>query len=333
MNHFSGDINYSRPARAGYSLLAAVPALWPYFVERQGLSLHVQFSCAYLDSHNYLGLHYVQVVQCPGIQVSIWHSRSYWQPSLYFRYQLKYHCPSCKDLEKYVDHTSHTSNDVLSAQADCPADLSLDEFIAFAHLRSGGSLQWLNILQALRSRSLNFRRHQVYYLLAHAAFQVGPLDPETGEWTWHQELQDSSFCNDLLDELNCLFADVGARSVDAMLMNTISLLLTRVLASSPSEGVSDRAVALLRGVRRKTFGWVQDLSYNLAQAPTNEERRDLLLDMAITCRSTFDVDPGALRKVCYSAEDVDVLLSCGFFIHALHREGMSNCPISRIFST
>ena len=224
-----------------------------------------------------------------------------------------------------MNHTSHTSNDVLSAQADCPADLSLDEFIAFAHLRSGGSLQWLNILRALRSRSLNFRRHQVHYLLAHAAFQVGPLDPTTGEWTWHQEFQDSSFCHDLLDELDCLFTDVGARSIDAVLMNTISLLLTRVLASSPSEEVSDRAVALLRSVRRKTFGWVQDLSYDLAQAPTNGERRHLLLEMAVTCRSTFDVDPATLRKICYSAEDVDVLLSCGFFIHALCWEGMSNC--------
>jgi hypothetical protein len=235
---------------------------------------------------------------------------------------------SCPDLKKFVDDTSHTSNDVLSAQADCPTDLSLDEFVAFGHLRSGGSLQWLNILQGLRSRTLNLRRHPVHYLLAHAAFQVGPLDSDTGTWIWHQELQDSCFCNALLDELDSLVVDVGARSIDGVLMSTVSLLLTRVLASSPSEGVSDRAIALLWSIRRQTFNWVQELSYDLTMAPVNEERMNLLLGMTATCRSTFDVDPAALRKVLYSAEDVDALLSCSFFLHALHSEGMSKFSMS-----
>ena len=99
---------------------------------------------------------------------------------------------------------------------------------------------------------------------------------------------------------------------------------TRVLASSPSEGISDRAIALLRCIRRKTFSWVQELSYDLAKAPMNEEHRKLLLDMAATCRSTLDVDPDTLRKLFHSAEDVDALLSCAFFIHALRPKCMSN---------
>ncbi|KAH0835817.1 hypothetical protein J3R83DRAFT_9676 [Lanmaoa asiatica] len=188
-------------------------------------------------------------------------------------------------LKEYGHSTSHTSNDVLSAQADCPPDLSLDEFIAFSHLRSGGSLQWLNILRGLRSRSLNFRRHD-----------SGPLNLNTAEWIWHQELQESSFCDALLDELDNLIVEVGASSIDGVMMNTISLLLTRVLASSPSEGVSERVIALLRSVRRKTFSWVQELSYNLEKAPMNGERSSLLQDMAATCRSTFDVDLTTLHK-------------------------------------
>ena len=187
-----------------------------------------------------------------------------WEPGghgledeLDLRYRIKNHCPSCKVLTRYVNDTSHTPNKVVSTQANCPTDLSLDEFVVFAHLRSGGSLQWLNILQGLRSRTLNPRRHQVHFLLAHMAFQVGPLNMNTGTWIWHQELQDSYFCNALLDELDSLIADVGSRSIDGMLMSNVSLLLTRVLASSPSEGVSDQAFALLRSVRRKTFDWVQ----------------------------------------------------------------------------
>ena len=199
---------------------------------------------------------------------------------------------------------------------DCPTNLSLDEFVASAHLRSGGSLQWINILQGLRSRTLNLHRYQVHFLIARAVFQVGPLDLNTGTWIWYQELQDSSFCDALLDELEKSFVD-GAGLIDGVLMNTISLLLTRVLASSPSEDISDRAIALLRSVRRKTFSWVQELLYDLEMAPTNQERRDLLLYMAATCRSTFDVDPTTLCQLLHSAEDVDTLLSCAFFSRAL----------------
>ena len=214
------------------------------------------------------------------------------------------------DIPEYL---KYTSNDILARQLDCPMDLTLNEFIAFAHLRSGGSLQWLNILRGLRSRTLNLRRHQVHFNLTYAVSEVGPLNLNTGTWTWHQELQDASFCSALLDKFDSLLVEVGDRSVDAVLMTVISLLLTRVLASSPSEGVLEVAIALLRKVRKKTFDWVQGLSYDLGRTP-NEERGTLLLDMAIACRSTFNVDSAILPKLFISAEDVDALLSCILFI-------------------
>jgi len=279
--------------------IADVPELQPYFVGYQGPPLSVEFHLTYLYrwDNSLSRLRYTP------------------QPTGSVRQDLRFGKQS-----KYVGSTSHTPNNVLAAQVDCPVDLALDEFITFAHLRSGGSLQWLNILLGLRSRTLNLRREQVHDLLTHAAFQVGPLDSNTGAWIWHQELQDSCFCNALLDELDSLFVDIGARSIDAVLMGNIALLLTRVLASNPGEDVSERATALLRSVCKRTFAWVQELSYDLAMAPTNKQRSHLLVDMAATCRSTFDVDPATLFKHVYSAEDVDALLSCAFFIHAL-RDG------------
>ena len=327
-SHVLHDDSLSR--MRGYNLLMRVPALQPYFVERQGPHLLAQIHFAYCYPESAHSQH------APTLRYVIQYPRDYgedpfsiWQPKKHenwndsskpspLGYHFESHCPSCKYVKKYVDYTSHISNDVLAAQANCPADLSLDEFIAFAHLRSGGSLQWLNILQGLRSRTLNLRRHQVHFLLSHAVSQVGPLDLNTGTWIWHQELEDSSFCNALLDELESLLTDVRAALMDGILMNTMSLLLTRVLASSPSEDVSQRAITLLRSVRRKTFSWVQELSYDLVMAPTNKERSSLMRDMASTCRSTFDIDPAAHRNLFHSAEDVDALLSCAFFIHTLH---------------
>ncbi|KAF8546631.1 hypothetical protein OG21DRAFT_1501910 [Imleria badia] len=326
---------HSLDGKEGCTLLAFVNKLSRYFTETQSQTrqhgsppLGIQIHFALFDpesSHpprNSPMLRYV--VQHPNVISAVDDTLSIWRPKLKFlSFNLSYRWDE-QDLAKYIDYTSHTSNDVLSAQADCPADLSLDEFVAFGHLRSGGSLQWLNILRGLCSRTLNFRRHGVHFLVAHAVSQVGPLDLNTGVWIWHQELQDSSFCNALLDELDSLFVHIGAGTIDGVLMNTICLLLTRVLASSPSEGVAERSIALLRNVRRKTFKWVQELSYDLEKAPTNEERRNRLLDLASTCRSTFDVDPATLHNLFHSAEDVDALLSCAFFISALRPKSIND---------
>ncbi|KAI9572506.1 hypothetical protein HD554DRAFT_2036078 [Boletus coccyginus] len=300
-------------------LIADVPELQPYFVGCQGPPLSAKFQMAYFCPE-----------KSPGSQDS---------PILDYMFKIGFDDPypsaagprhhhSYLDLQhqnlRGYESTSHTSNDVLAAQANCPTDFAPDEFITFAHLRSGsGSLQWLNILRGLRSRTLNLRHHYVHHLLTNATFQVGPLDLNTGTWIWHQELQDSYFCNGLLDELDSLFMEVAVRSIDGVMMKNISLLLTRMLASSPSEDVSERAFGLLRSIRRKTFNWVQELLYDLVNAPTNKERTNLLLNMAVTCRSTFDIGPASPPKLVYSAEDVDALLSCAILIHAL-REFISD---------
>ena len=308
-----------------YRLLGQVPELQPYFVEREapGLSWKIQFAYYHPLGSRGPELHYMLHHQS---RLTLWR-RTAWISLVESMYD------GSPLGTNFIMYTSHTSNDVLAAQADCPTDLSLDEFIAFGHLRSGGSLQWLNILQGLRNRSLNLRRREVHYLLAQAAFQVGPLDLTTGTWIWHQELHDPLFCHALLDELDSLFADFGDGSIDGVVMNSISLLLTRVLGAAPSEDVSARAIASLRSVRRKTFKWVQELSYNLTMAPMNEERSALLLDMAATCRSTFDVDATTLCKLCYSAEDVDALLSCALFVHTLRHECASDCLMGGILNT
>ena len=218
-----------------------------------------------------------------------------------------------QELQKYVDATCHTSNEVLANQADCHKNLSIHEYIAFGHLRSGGLLQWLNVLRDLRGRSLSFRRHEVHLLLAQAVSQIGPLD--NMEWTWHRELQRPSFCHALLGELENLVRDVEANWLERVTVDTISFLLRRLLASSPSQAVSTRALELLRTVRGKVFSWVEELSAKLTKTSEDEEFREFLRDAAAICRSTFDVDPSMIRELLHSAEDIAVLLYSAVLIH------------------
>ena len=231
---------------------------------------------------------------------------------------------SYSNLQVYVDETTHASNDVLANQADCHKDLSIHEFIAFGHLRSGGALQWLNVLRELRDRSLTFRCPEVHSLLAQAITQVGPLT--STKLRWHEELHVETFGLALVDELENLVADVEANWLEGVTMNTVSLLLSRLLASSPDQVVSDKAIRLFRVVRTKVFSWVQELSDKLMRTPGDEELRGLLRDTAAICRSTFDIEPDMVEYVLSSAEDVEVLLSCAILIHDNTPRNVTSLP-------
>ena len=217
------------------------------------------------------------------------------------------------NLQKYLDTTSHASNQVIANQVDCHADLSLHEYLAFGHLRSGGALQWLNILHGLRGRSLSFRRYEVHFLMTQAVSQVGP--PASTGWAWHQDLQQPSFCCALLGELETLLRDIGGNWQEGVTMDTVSFLLRRLLSSDPDQAVSLRALDLLRAVRGKVFTWVEELSAKLTETPGDELLGGFLRDSAAICRSTFDVDSDLIHSVFSSAEDVDILLSSAILIH------------------
>jgi hypothetical protein len=126
-------------------LLARVPALQSYFVERQGrLCAQIHLAHFYPESsqskHSGTLRYIVEHPDSLGVKVlSIWQPRKHHSDHEFSKYLSggPFHHG---DLEKYIKCTFHTPNDVLSAQADCPEDLSLNEFIAFGHLRSGGSL-------------------------------------------------------------------------------------------------------------------------------------------------------------------------------------------------
>ncbi len=115
--------------------------------------------------------------------------------------------------------TQHTSNDTVAAQADCPKEITLHEFLAFSGLRSGPRLQWLNIARELASPYLSFRHEEVHTLITQAVWQLGPLSDGVREW--HIDLSISSFGHVLLRELESLLERIGANWLEEVTVRTI----------------------------------------------------------------------------------------------------------------
>jgi hypothetical protein len=124
-------------------------------------------------------------------------------------------------LHRFLCSTQHTPNDIIADQADCPKEITLHEFNAFAGLRSGPRLQWLNISREIASPSLSFRLEEVHTLITQAAWQLGPLSDGVREW--HIDLGISSFGNALLRELESLLQKIKANWLEEVAVRTIGM--------------------------------------------------------------------------------------------------------------
>ncbi|EEB99362.1 hypothetical protein MPER_00972 [Moniliophthora perniciosa FA553] len=193
------------------------------------------------------------------------------------------------NLQYAIDGTEHTPNAVMANQSDCDQDLSLHEYIAFASLRSGASIQWLNILRELLSGALTFRRVEVEMLLMQAAFQVGPLTPG-GKWKWHEEICLPLFGAALLEQLKRLKITVSATWMEVSSMRTIIALTRRVLSSGNST-LSQAALSLLEEIRDVTYDWMAKLRTRLKDSRDELALHPLqisLCELAATFRSTYE---------------------------------------------
>jgi len=124
-------------------------------------------------------------------------------------------------LHRFACGTEHTPNDIITAQADCPKDISLHEFIAFSGLRSGPRLQWLNIARELASPFLSFSSEEVHTLITQAAWQLGPLS--NGVREWHMDLSVLSFGMALLHEMERLLEKVKGNWLEEVTARTIGV--------------------------------------------------------------------------------------------------------------
>lgn len=220
-------------------------------------------------------------------------------------------------LQYAVEATTHIPNRVLADQSECPQDLSLHEYIAFGNLRSGHHLQWLNIARELSSRSLSFHKSEVHTLMVQAAWQIGHLSQD-GESIWHSELTYSDFGLVLLEQLEGLLLSIDSNWLEVISARTIIMLASRLLVSANDKYVIDKAYSVMRKARGITFRWVRQLSQKLQASEGDSQIREFqskVLEVAATCRGTYDVDHIHLLRLLECSEDISVLIECSVLIH------------------
>ncbi|KAG5349231.1 hypothetical protein C0989_005139, partial [Termitomyces sp. Mn162] len=238
-------------------------------------------------------------------------------------------------LQYAMQGTTHSPNQPLAEQAGVPPELNVHDYIAFGTLRSGGMIQWFNILRVLRARTLSFDRLEVHMLLIQAAMETGNLEGQ--ELEWHRVLQQSDFGVALLSEIDELLSSIENNWHHIVTLQTMVILTSRLLACAEDEEVVDRACSTLRAARAIAFSWVDQLAHDLDDTkdsePQNEDTSNLIRQRvclaAATCRTTYDVDSCYFDRLIISDEDINIFIQCAIRIrdNTGPNTSMANVPL------
>ncbi|QRV92775.1 kinase-like protein [Ceratobasidium sp. AG-Ba] len=225
---------------------------------------------------------------------------------------------SYRYLQYSLEGTEHTSNQVLADQSDCPKELSLHEHYAFGTLRSGPRLQWMNIVRGLEENILTFSREEVDILHTQAAWQIGVLNRDGHTRDWHVELKNPEFGILLVNQASRVLDRVRSNWLEGTTVHTIVMLVARLLSSATDPSVHNYAYRFLRDARAVAFGWLDELSVKLQDAEIESQILDYqerVCEMALVCRSTYDVDDHHLRNLLSHSDDYLAFICCSITIH------------------
>ena len=226
--------------------------------------------------------------------------------------------PGCyKPLQYFVSHTTHTPNQVIAKQSSCPDGLTVHEAHAFAILRSGHRLQWLNIARELVTRAFDFGKEEVHLLLLQASCQAGPSALQQVSRDSHIELEEEGFGKDLLSALVSGLISIESNWQGSIAALTFIILSSRLLSISLHNTVRQKCLRFLQRARDVTIGWLRDVLKILHETADEGEISYLThqgLDLALICHCTFDVDSRQLPELLSSTENVAILVEIAIII-------------------
>lgn len=143
------------------------------------------------------------------------------------------HASPYENLHFALASTTHTPNQVIAKQSQCHPKLSIHDFLAFGHLRSGHRLQFRNVLLNLISSS-GLRDPAFYLLIRQAVWQVelSATDDDVYRES-HGDLSAPSFAGEVIETLHLKLRQIEQNWQEAWLAGILAFLACRVISLTP----------------------------------------------------------------------------------------------------
>lgn len=193
-------------------------------------------------------------------------------------------------LQWTLNGITHTENQVLSRQSECPQSLSLSEFKNFGTLRADGHrLQFRKLFAMIETEALSFEKESVLSLIMQTLWECGIRET-------HSDFSDKKFCIAMIELLNKFIEQHKDNWMHPFKMLMATLIAVRIFEINDNEKVADKIVCLLNTVRAIVWDWIDKIEDVILKAhnPTEASERDLrlkLIYVSITGSLTFFIFP------------------------------------------
>ncbi|KAF8526592.1 hypothetical protein BU17DRAFT_62083 [Hysterangium stoloniferum] len=230
--------------------------------------------------------------------------RSEWVPIDFPRVIIRKQCSPAvppgpyEKLEWALANTTHTPNQVIANQCNCPPDLTYHEWDSYGHLRSGIRLQPRNIMRELVNGTLSFKEPAVYLLFRQAAWQVEKRSENSFYRESHFDFSDATFGCESLRILCDRLKTISHNWQEGWTATLLSLLASRILLLSIDPVVIGQTLEFLVDLREILWGWIINVTRLIdkngqmpATAKSSSELKNRLIQLVVTCRSTYAPNP------------------------------------------
>ncbi|KAH7412021.1 hypothetical protein DE146DRAFT_784622 [Phaeosphaeria sp. MPI-PUGE-AT-0046c] len=178
-----------------------------------------------------------------------------------------------------------TSNRILATQTRCPTDVNVHEYISWQSLLLGTYSRWPSLLRELGSTNLSFSTDSTWAVVSRLVLQVGPTSSSNVLRDCHSILDDSTFCQQLLDQVDYRLEAIRRNWREPVQMDILISILLKTISFNSDYIIYNGALELLAKSSTITQDWCTKLQ---ALEHENEfEPSNFAIWAAILCKRTL----------------------------------------------
>lgn len=222
--------------------------------------------------------------------------------------------------------TTHTQNEVLARQSECPQNLLLSEFKEFGSLRADGHrLQLRKLYAMIETDALSFDQRSVQTLILQTIWQMGPSSETSFVRESHEDFVNVDFAMAVLELLEKCVQHQGDNWANPTKLLTIVFIGLRIFElndfkhDDAHENILNRVMEILHKIRAIALVWLRKI-------------QDVL-------RETKERSQDVEKSLRYSLVVVSITIAATFFANLNHtyfdkmfkRNPINGCSASRIW--
>lgn len=178
-------------------------------------------------------------------------------------------------LQRTLNSTHHTENEVLSSQSKCGTDLTSTEYKNFGLLRADGHrLQIRKLYAMIETGALSFEKESVLSLIMQTLWECEVSGTAKSIRESHTDFADAKFCNSMITLLEKFIDQHRNNWVHPLKLLTATLIAIRAFEINSTDELATKIAKILSKIRTIALDWIGQIEIAIRDMPNPDEETE-----------------------------------------------------------